>query len=63
LTTSAWRNWADHVRAALAGGHFLMEESPHQLTTLVTPFLMDAFRRQPERGGKLNASQNPHDPL
>jgi hypothetical protein len=24
---------------------------------------MDAFRRQPERGGKLNASQNPHDPL
>jgi haloacetate dehalogenase len=40
-----WRNWADHVKGgALAGGHFLMEESPQQLTALLRPFLADACR-------------------
>lgn len=64
MATSARRNWADHVRGgALAGAHFLMEESPQQLTVLVTPFLTDAFRRQPERDDKLHASQSPHNPL
>jgi haloacetate dehalogenase len=44
-----WRTWADDVDGgALAGGHFLMEGSPQELTALIKPFLKDAFRRQPE---------------
>jgi haloacetate dehalogenase len=44
-----WRNWADRVNGgALAGGHFLMEESPQELTALIKPFLTDAFRRELE---------------
>jgi haloacetate dehalogenase len=35
-----WRGWADHVEGrALSGGHFLMEESPEDLTALLVPFL------------------------
>jgi haloacetate dehalogenase len=34
-----WRKWADHVGGGpLAGGHFLMEGSPRELTVLVGPF-------------------------
>jgi haloacetate dehalogenase len=42
-----WRSWADHVSGgALAGGHFLMEGSPRELTALVGPFLSNAFRQE-----------------
>ncbi len=35
-----WRKWADNVRGrALAGGHFLMEESPRDLASSLLPFL------------------------
>jgi haloacetate dehalogenase len=38
-----WRRWADHVAAgALAGGHFLMEACPQELTALLVPFLSNA---------------------
>jgi haloacetate dehalogenase len=41
-----WRNWADQVTGGpLAGGHFLMEESPRALTALLMTFLADAFRQ------------------
>jgi haloacetate dehalogenase len=40
-----WRNWADRVSGgALAGGHFLMEESPQDLIAVMMPFLRKAFR-------------------
>ena len=43
-----WRNWGDRVSGgALAGGHFLMEGSPHELTGLLRQFLSDAFRQEP----------------
>jgi haloacetate dehalogenase len=46
---AVWRNWSDRVNGgALAGGHFLMEGSPQELTALVRPFLKEAFRGQPE---------------
>ena len=35
-----WRRWADEVEGrALTAGHFLMEESPEELTALLVPFL------------------------
>jgi haloacetate dehalogenase len=35
-----WRNWADRVvGTALAGGHFLMEGSPQEVTALIRAFL------------------------
>jgi haloacetate dehalogenase len=41
-----WRQWADRVNGgALAGGHFLMEESPKELTGLVRVFLTSAFKQ------------------
>jgi haloacetate dehalogenase len=41
-----WRRWGDRVEGgALAGGHFLMEERPRELTDLVRPFLRDAFQQ------------------
>jgi haloacetate dehalogenase len=41
-----WRQWADDVQgSALAAGHFLMEESPDQLTALLVPFLSKYARR------------------
>jgi haloacetate dehalogenase len=44
-----WRKWADDVDGrALTAGHFLMEESPQELTALLVPFLAQAFDR--ERG-------------
>lgn len=40
-----WRRWADQINGGtLAGGHFLMEGSPQELTALVRPFLKKAFR-------------------
>jgi haloacetate dehalogenase len=40
-----WRNWANQVSGrALGGGHFLMEESPQEVTALLMPFLATAFR-------------------
>jgi haloacetate dehalogenase len=42
--TAIWRKWADNVQGhALAGGHFLMEESPQELATLLVPFLATAL--------------------
>jgi haloacetate dehalogenase len=42
-----WRKWADDVEGhALTGGHFLMEESPQDLTALLVPFLAQAFDRE-----------------
>jgi haloacetate dehalogenase len=41
-----WRKWADDVGGhALTAGHFLMEESPQELTALLVPFLAQAFDR------------------
>jgi haloacetate dehalogenase len=52
-----WRTWADHVEGrALPAGHFLMEESPRDLTALLLPFLANAFDR--ERGLR-SASEAP----
>jgi haloacetate dehalogenase len=46
---AVWRTWADDVSGdALAGGHFLMEESPRELSDLIRPFLMGAVQRQPD---------------
>jgi haloacetate dehalogenase len=43
-----WRNWADNASGgALAGGHFLMEESPRELLALLLPFLADACSGEP----------------
>jgi haloacetate dehalogenase len=40
-----WRGWADSVSGcAIAGGHFMMEESPQKTTALLMPFLSEAFR-------------------
>jgi haloacetate dehalogenase len=40
-----WRQWAARVDGrVLAGGHFLMEESPQEITAVVRPFLTAAFR-------------------
>jgi haloacetate dehalogenase len=37
-----WRGWADRVSGrALDAGHFLMEEAPQELTTILRPFLSD----------------------
>jgi haloacetate dehalogenase len=37
-----WRNWAGQVGGgALAGGHFMMEESPEDLAAVLMPFLRD----------------------
>jgi haloacetate dehalogenase len=45
-----WRTWAERVRGKpIPGGHFLMEESPQQLSALLTPFLTDVFRSEPAR--------------
>lgn len=45
-----WHNWADDVTSgALAGGHFMMEESPRELATWMTPFLANAFHHELER--------------
>jgi haloacetate dehalogenase len=42
-----WRTWGDDVDGrALAGGHFLMEESPQELTALVKSFLTGAFQQE-----------------
>ncbi len=42
-----WRQWAHHVSGgALAGGHFLMEECPQELATLVASFVKDAVRQE-----------------
>jgi haloacetate dehalogenase len=42
-----WRRWADDVGGrALAVGHFLMEESPQELTALIRPFLMNALQQR-----------------
>jgi haloacetate dehalogenase len=39
-----WRNWADQVSGRpLASGHFLMEESPRELTAVLMPFLTRAI--------------------
>jgi haloacetate dehalogenase len=47
---AVWRTWADDVSGGvLAGGHFLMEGSPRELTGLIRPFLTDAVQREPER--------------
>jgi haloacetate dehalogenase len=41
---SIWRNWADRVSGgAIAGGHFMMEESPRQVLAELEPFLTNAF--------------------
>jgi haloacetate dehalogenase len=46
-----WRDWADDVHGcAIAGGHFMMEESPRKITALLEPFLRNAFHHhQPAR--------------
>jgi haloacetate dehalogenase len=51
-----WRTWADDADGrALAGGHFLMEECPQELTALVRPFLKGAFLQEPDplRAGEM----------
>jgi haloacetate dehalogenase len=46
---AVWRTWADDVSGgALAGGHFLMEGSPRELTNLIRPFLTDALQQERE---------------
>ena len=46
---AVWRTWADDVTGgALAGGHFLMEGSPREVTRLIRPFLTDAMQQEPE---------------
>jgi haloacetate dehalogenase len=46
---AVWRRWADDVDGrSLAGGHFMIEESPQELSALVTPFLKDALRNELE---------------
>ena len=38
-----WRGWADRVTGhAIAGGHFMMEESPQEVTGALLPFLTNA---------------------
>lgn len=42
-----WRRWAHDVEGrALTAGHFLMEESPEELTALLVPFLTKALDRE-----------------
>lgn len=49
-----WRTWADDVSGgALAGGHFLMEGSPRELTGLIKRFLTDALRQEGDRHSAL----------
>jgi haloacetate dehalogenase len=44
---AVWRRWAHDVEGrALRAGHFLMEESPEELTALLSPFLTNAFGRE-----------------
>jgi haloacetate dehalogenase len=44
-----WRKWADDViGGALAGGHFVMEDSPQELASWVRPFLTNAFQQNLE---------------
>jgi haloacetate dehalogenase len=39
-----WRNWASHVEGEpIAGGHFLMEESPREITPTLAAFLSRSF--------------------
>jgi haloacetate dehalogenase len=43
-----WRRWANEVDGgALAGGHFMMEESPQALTALIRTFLNDSMVKRP----------------
>ena len=43
-----WRRWADDVSGgSLAGGHFMMEESPDALLAWLRPFLAHSARRDP----------------
>jgi haloacetate dehalogenase len=45
-----WRVWAERVDGrALAAGHFLMEQSPREVTAVLRPFLTGAFRQEPVR--------------
>jgi haloacetate dehalogenase len=42
-----WRRWADRADGgALAGGHFLMESAPQEVTATVGRFLKAAFRHE-----------------
>ena len=42
-----WRDWADDVNGcAIAGGHFMMEESPRRIAGLLEPFLSAALHGQ-----------------
>src|SRR5690606_19498951 len=44
---SIWRRWAHDVEGrALTAGHFLMEESPEELTALLVPFLTNAIDQE-----------------
>jgi haloacetate dehalogenase len=56
-----WRQWADDVTGgALAGGHFMMEESPRELATWLRPFLTNAFRQElepPIEGERMTTSK------
>jgi haloacetate dehalogenase len=39
-----WGDWGERVYGqAIAGGHFMMEESPQKIVSLLTPFLSNAF--------------------
>lgn len=47
---SIWRDWADRVSGgAIAGSHFMMEESPREVLAAVDPFLVEAFDVDPGR--------------
>jgi haloacetate dehalogenase len=51
-----WRRWADSVSGGpLAGGHFIMEESPQELIVRLRPFLTHAFMSELETPGSTDA--------
>ena len=51
---------AVEIGGALAGGHFMMEESPRELATWLRPFLTNAFRQElepPIEGERMTTSK------
>ena len=49
-----WSDWGDRVSGQpIASGHFMMEESPQRIVSLLTPFLSNTFHNSEpfSRGG------------